>query len=104
VPHCVPPARVALEEALERDVLLRRLPEPLGICRADRELWRGGVRKTPSWPRSWANFSPLQLCSYKNAWANLHILGQTNAFLARGRDQSIRVLGNNMADLTSPKR
>ena len=33
------------------------------------------VRKTPSWPRSWANFSILSLYSHKNAWANLHILG-----------------------------
>jgi hypothetical protein len=28
-----------------------------------------------SWPRSWANFSLLQLCSCQNAWANLHLLG-----------------------------
>jgi hypothetical protein len=41
------------------------------------------VRKTPSWPRSWANFSPLQLCSHRNAWANLHLLGQPNSFYAR---------------------
>ena len=40
------------------------------------------VRKTPSWPRSWANFSFLQLCSHRNAWANLHLLGQPNNFLA----------------------
>jgi hypothetical protein len=33
------------------------------------------VRKTPSLPRSWANFSLLQLYSYRNARANLHILG-----------------------------
>ena len=41
------------------------------------------VRKTPSWPRSWTNCSPLQLCSHRNAWANLHLLGQPGAFLAR---------------------
>ena len=35
------------------------------------------VRKSPSWPRSWANFSLLQLCSHRNAWANLHLLGPT---------------------------
>jgi hypothetical protein len=28
------------------------------------------VRKTPSWPRSWANFSLLSLYSHWNAWAN----------------------------------
>ena len=40
------------------------------------------VRKTPSWPRSWANFSLLPLCSHRNAWANLRLLGQPNSFLA----------------------
>ena len=42
------------------------------------------VSKTPSWPRSWANFSLLQLYSHRNAWANLHLLGQPNTFLAGG--------------------
>ena len=42
------------------------------------------VRKTPSWPRSWASFSLLSLCSHRNAWANLHLLRQPDAFLARG--------------------
>jgi hypothetical protein len=42
------------------------------------------VRKTPSWPRSWANFSLLELYSHRNAWANLHLLGQPNTFLAGG--------------------
>ena len=42
------------------------------------------VRKTPSWPRSWANFSILSLYSHVSAWANLHILGQPNTFLAPG--------------------
>jgi adenylate kinase family enzyme len=41
------------------------------------------VRKTPRWPRSWPNFSPLQLYSHRNAWASLHLLGQPNSFLAR---------------------
>jgi hypothetical protein len=36
----------------------------------------GQVRTTPSWPRSWANFSILQLYSYWDAWANLHRLGR----------------------------
>jgi hypothetical protein len=40
------------------------------------------VRKMPSWPRSWANFSLLQLYSHRNAWANLHLVGQPNTFLA----------------------
>ena len=40
------------------------------------------VRETPSWPRSWANFSLLPLYSHRNAWANLHLLGQPNTFLA----------------------
>ena len=42
------------------------------------------VRKTPSWPKTWANFSLLQLCSHWNVWANLHLLGQPNTFLAAG--------------------
>jgi hypothetical protein len=41
------------------------------------------VRKTPSWPRSWANFSLLSLYSHRNTWASLHLLGQPNTFLAR---------------------
>jgi hypothetical protein len=40
------------------------------------------VRKTPSWPRSWANFSLSWLYSHWNAWANLHLLGQPNTVLA----------------------
>ena len=38
------------------------------------------VKKTPSWPRSWANFSPLWLCSHWNAWASWHILGALTPF------------------------
>ena len=41
-----------------------------------------GVRKIPSWPRSWANFSLLQLYFHRNAWANFHLSGQPNTFLA----------------------
>ena len=40
------------------------------------------VRKTRSWPRSWANFSLLLLSAHRNARANLHLLGQPNIFLA----------------------
>jgi hypothetical protein len=45
---------------------------------------RAKVRKTPRRPRSWANFSLLMLYSHRNAWANLHLLGQPNTFLAQG--------------------
>jgi hypothetical protein len=40
------------------------------------------VRKTPSWPRSWANFNFLSLYPRGNTWANLHRLGQPNTLLA----------------------
>ena len=40
------------------------------------------VRRTPSWPRSWANFSLLQLYSNTNAWDNLHRLGRPNTLLS----------------------
>ena len=45
------------------------------------------VRKTPGWPRSWASFSLLQLYSHRDAWANLHLLGQPtrNPSLVRPR-------------------
>ena len=54
---------------------------------AAHDLFDRQVRKTPSWPRSWANFSLANfslsyLCSHRNAWANLHLLGQPNIFLA----------------------
>ena len=41
------------------------------------------MRKTPSWPRNWANFSLLLLYSHRSAWANLHLLGQPNTCPAR---------------------
>jgi hypothetical protein len=44
--------------------------------------WGVKVRKTPGWPRSWANFSLLYPYSHRNAWANLRLLGQPNTFLA----------------------
>jgi hypothetical protein len=40
------------------------------------------VRTTPCRPRSWANSSFLQLYPHRNAWANLHLLGQPNTVLA----------------------
>jgi hypothetical protein len=48
------------------------------------------VRKPPSRPRGWANFSLLQLYSHGNAWANLHLLGQPNSLLARSPRRSRR--------------
>jgi len=48
------------------------------------------VRKTSSWPRIWANFSLLELYSHMNAWANLHLLGQPDSFLAAGGTLSRR--------------
>ena len=54
------------------------------------------VRKTPSWPGSWANFSLLSLHSHRDSWANLHILSQPNTFLAevgrRGGRAAVRSL------------
>jgi hypothetical protein len=54
---------------------------PLLPLRAD-----PSAKKTPSWPRSWANFSLLELYSHRNAWANLHLLGQPDAFLAHRQE------------------
>jgi hypothetical protein len=45
------------------------------------------VRKTPSWPRSRANFSLLSLYSRRNAWASLHLLGKPDTLLAPGTRQ-----------------
>jgi hypothetical protein len=53
-----------------------------GQTAGDRFTWSDKVRKTPSWPRSWANFSLLSLYSHRNAWANLHLSGQLNTFPA----------------------
>ena len=46
------------------------------------------MRKTPSWPRSWANFSLFCLYSHRNVWANSHLLGQPNTFLAKAKIKS----------------
>ena len=40
------------------------------------------VRKAPSWPRSWADFSLSWLYSHRNAWASLRLLGHPDAFHA----------------------
>jgi hypothetical protein len=39
------------------------------------------VRKSPSWDKSWANFSLLLMYSHMNARTNMHLLGQPNTFL-----------------------
>jgi hypothetical protein len=65
------------------------------------------VRKTPIWPGNWSNFSVLQLYSHRNAWANLHILGQPNTFLARAQSyEGAITLGakNFVVVRRSPKR
>ena len=40
------------------------------------------VRRTPCWPRSWANCSRLQLYPHRNAWASLGRPGEPDACLA----------------------
>ena len=40
------------------------------------------VRKMPSWPINWANFSLLKLRSRRNARASSHLLGHPNTLLA----------------------
>ena len=44
---------------------------------AYREREAAHVRKTPGWPRSWADFTLRLLCFHGNAWANSHLLGPT---------------------------
>ena len=40
------------------------------------------VRKTRSWPRSWAKIQPFKLYSYRNAWPSSCISSEPNIFLA----------------------
>ena len=54
---------------------------------------RQQVREPPRWPRSWANFSLFWLYSHPNAWANLYLLGQPNAFLATVMSKLAQKLG-----------
>jgi hypothetical protein len=49
------------------------------------------VRRAPSWPRGWANFSLLWLHSHRNAWAKVHPLGQPNTDLSRCRGSRRRM-------------
>jgi hypothetical protein len=44
------------------------------VCLSLLGTWQ--VRKTPSWHRSWANSSRVELYSCRIAWANLRLLGQ----------------------------
>jgi hypothetical protein len=55
-------------------------------AQAGRARGRRGRRseKDPKLAQIWANFSLLSLYSHRNAWANLHLLGQPNTLLARG--------------------
>jgi hypothetical protein len=75
-------------ETVERDARPRHTAQGLTADSSgqwDRHgKWTGFVqaRKTPSWPRSWANSSFLQLYSRRNAWANLDLLGQPDTSLA----------------------
>jgi hypothetical protein len=51
------------------------------------------VRKTPSWPRSWANFSPFTAAFPQECMGqlpNLHLLGQPNTFLATAQRHDVR--------------
>jgi hypothetical protein len=57
-----------IEDVCLTSVLLLERPFNVGDCIK--------VRKTPSWPRSWANVSLLQLYYHMNAWANLHLFGR----------------------------
>jgi hypothetical protein len=56
---------------------------PCTLAHGCRTVWRR-VRKPPSWPRSWTNFSLFLLHARRNARANLHFLGQPNSLLASG--------------------
>ena len=47
------------------------------------------LRKTPSWPRSWANCSLVPLYSHMNAWANLHVWANLTSF-SRGTEDTLR--------------
>ena len=89
VHHC----REQLPDAFEyNDVLLQALAvacesgwyaDFLENSEKERAALGGQVRKTLSWPRSWANSSLLDLYSRTNVWANLHRLGQPDTFFAR---------------------
>ena len=58
-----------MEGARDVEAVLRR-------AAGDQRRVDGQVRGTPCRPRSWANLSLLSRYHHRNAWANLHILGQ----------------------------
>jgi hypothetical protein len=62
-------------------------------CRSSTVLWGHPwwtqVRKPPSWPRSWANFSLLYMYSHWNARANVHRLGQSSTYLAAAQPHGL---------------
>jgi hypothetical protein len=49
------------------------------------------VRKTPRWPRGWANCSLSSLCAHQNAWVNLH--GDINLMVTLEK-QLLNMIGN----------
>ena len=62
-----------------RDFVRRSLGELMFIgltASHEKTAARLQVRQTLSWPRSWANFSLLELYPHGNAWATSHLLGQ----------------------------
>jgi hypothetical protein len=69
------------------------------------------VRKTPSWPRSWANFSLLYLYPHWSARANLHLLGNLTPFSLQpewlenlgGRGDNAKHTGQKVVQLPRPK-
>ena len=81
-----PTAKLAREslQKIEDELACRINPRNRMKERKKRKRRHTQVRKMPSWPRSWANVSPLQLYQlyfHPNAWANLHLPGQTNTCL-----------------------
>jgi hypothetical protein len=82
-------AKLTATEENERGELKKfqkQLTQQEGELHAIRKALWVQVRTTPSWPRSWANFSLLSLYPHRNAWANLDILGQSNTFLAAAQN------------------
>jgi hypothetical protein len=82
-PACSPPRRrgAAARAAPAAAVHAHEDPDAMsssGFSHHTRRIYHSHLRKTPSWPRSWANFSLLSLYSNKHArvyifWANLCI-------------------------------
>jgi hypothetical protein len=59
-------------------------PSVVGSQSPGGTMLRQQVIKPPSWPRSWANFSLLQLYFHRNVWANLHLWGNLTPFSLQG--------------------